>query len=88
MKQGMLESFHEKLSIREQCRIIAMPRSRYYYKPQPIMLDMNIAGEIDRIYTSRLYYGTRRIRAEMRRIGYVIGRSRIRRPPHWGQCKR
>jgi putative transposase len=75
----MLEAAHDKLSIREQCRIIALPRSRYYYQPQPIMLDMDIAGEIDRIYTKRPYYGSRRIRAEMRRLGQVIGRGRVRR---------
>jgi len=75
----MLEAMHKELSIREQCRIVALPRSRYYYKPQPIMLDMKIADEIDRIYTKRPYYGSRRIREDMRRMGYVIGRGRIRR---------
>jgi putative transposase len=75
----MLEAMHKELSIREQCRIIALPRSRYYYQPQPVMLDMRIADEIDRIYTKRPYYGSRRIREEMRRLGYVIGRGRIRR---------
>ena len=78
----MLEAMHKGLSIREQCRIIALPRSRYYYKPQLIMLDMKIADEIDRIYTKRPYYGSRRIREEMRRMGYVIGRGRIRRYMH------
>jgi putative transposase len=82
VKQEMLEAVHGQLSIREQCRIIALPRSRYYYKPQPIMLDMKIADEIDRIYTKRPYYGSRRIREEMRRLGYVIGRGRIRRYMH------
>ena len=82
MKPEMLEAMHKELSIREQCRIIALPRSRYYYKPQPIMLDMKIADEIDRIYTKWPYYGSRRIRAEMRRLGYVIGRGRIRRYMH------
>jgi putative transposase len=78
----MLEAMHKELSIREQCRIIALPRSRYYYKPQPVMLDMKIADEIDRIYTKRPYYGSRRIREEMKRLGYVIGRGRIRRYMH------
>ena len=79
MKQEMLDAMHEKLSIREQCRIMAMPRSRYYYQSRPVMLDMKIADEIDRIYTKRPYYGSRRIREEMKRLGYVIGRGRIRR---------
>ena len=82
MKPEMLEAMHKELSIREQCRIIALPRSRYYYKPQPIMLDIKIADEIDRIYTKHPYYGSRRIREEMRRLGYVIGRGRIRRYMH------
>ena len=82
MKQEMLDAMHEQLSIREQCRIIALPRSRYYYQPRPAMLDMKIADEIDRIYTIHPYYGSRRIREEMKRLGYVIGRGRIRRYMH------
>jgi putative transposase len=79
----MLEVMNDKLSLREQCRMMALPRSRYYYKPQPRMLEMQIADEIDRIYTARPYYGTRRIREEMKRRGQVIGRGRIRRYMSW-----
>ena len=75
----MVETFSGELSIREQCRIMALPRSRHYYKPKPPALDMKIAGEIDRVFTRWPYYGTRRIRAEMRRQGHEIGRGRIRR---------
>jgi len=83
VKKDMLEIMHEKLSIREQCRMIELPRSQYYYLPHPKALDMEIANEIDRIFTKWPYYGTRRIRAEMMRRGYIIGRGRIRRYMHW-----
>jgi putative transposase len=79
VKLGMVEMASGELSIREQCRLMALPRSRHYYKPKPPALDMTLADEIDRIFTRWPYYGTRRIRAEMQRQGHEIGRSRIRR---------
>jgi putative transposase len=79
----MLEVMHEKLSIREQCRMLSLPRCQYYYQPHQKILDMEIAKEIDRIFTKWPYYGSRRIRAEMRRMGYIIGRGRIRRYMQW-----
>jgi putative transposase len=65
--------------MREQCRLVALPRSRYYYVPHARHFEEELLAEIDRIYMARPYYGTRRIRAELNRKGMVIGRGRIGR---------
>lgn len=63
-----------------QCELIGLPRATYYYEPVgDSALNIELMHRIDEIYTRHPYYGSRRIRACLRRQGYEVNRKRIQR---------
>jgi putative transposase len=77
-------SFVEKdleVSIQKQCTLLAIPRSSYYHKPnrKACLLDEMLMQAMDRIYMEEPTYGSRRIRDELFKLGYKVGRKRVRR---------
>lgn len=77
-------SFVEKeseMSIKQQCDLLAVPRSSYYHKPKRkiSLLDEMLMQAIDRIYMEEPTYGSRRMRDELRKLGYDVGRKRVQR---------
>ncbi len=64
----MIEVKKDTLSIKEQCSLLDLSRSGYYYKPVP-MSDFNIElmKKIDEIYIESPEYGSRKIRDVIRR---------------------
>lgn len=79
-KKEIINQDHEDLSVVQQCKIISLSRSSYYYKGRPISSNtLKIMEEIDKIFTNCPFYGSRRVTAELRRRGHAIGRHRVRR---------
>jgi len=77
----MIEVKKDTLSIKEQCSLLDLSRSGYYYKPVP-MSDFNIElmKKIDEIYIESPEYGSRKIRDVIRRENKDSrGLSRINR---------
>lgn len=75
----MIEPHSKQVSIRKQCQLLSLPRGGYYYRKRRIRSGyLEIMNEIDRIYTERPYYGSRRIRQEFKKQGIKIGRRKIR----------
>lgn len=75
-----MENRNPKLSIREQCEILDISRSFYYYNRRGMSnSDKSILDEMDKIYTKWPYYGTRRISKKLERLGFKAGRRRVRR---------
>jgi putative transposase len=77
-------SFVEKdldVSIQKQCTLLAIPRSSYYHKPKrkACLLDEMLMQAMDCIYMEEPTYGSRRIRDELFKLGYKVGRKRVRR---------
>ena len=69
------------MSIKKQSKLLGVPRSSYYHKPKR---KEGLQGEllmqaIDRIYMEEPTYGSRRIRDELQKLGYAVGRKRVRR---------
>jgi putative transposase len=65
--------------------MIDLPRSTYYYQPQPArpaLSDDELLELIDAIQREFPYYGVRRVHAELRRRGWPINRKRIERVMH------
>lgn len=55
-------------------------KSSYYYEAvQEKEEDFRIMEEIDKIYTRHPYYGSRRIAVELKKIGQVVNRKKVRR---------
>lgn len=75
----MLESNHPYLSIREQCLLLGLNRSGYYYKPQPVNEEtFAMMRMVDEIYTKHPYFGSRQMSNYLRLNGHDVGRSKIR----------
>ena len=79
-KLTLLEPEHPKLSLRQQCSLLGINRSSYYYKPQPIdKASLALMRTVDEIYTEYPFFGSRKMVDYLKLHGYGdFGRSRIR----------
>jgi putative transposase len=67
------------LSIREQCELIALTRSNYYYQPKGWSAEeLELLRVIDEIYTEHPYYGARRMSKALEALGHEVGRKGVR----------
>lgn len=79
-KRAMIRRDHLKLSISQQCKLVQLSRSGFYYTPAGINPDtLAMMNEIDRVFTKYPFFGSRQIAAYLRREGKTVGRHRVRR---------
>ena len=79
-KRAMIERDHPELSISQQCKLVGLSRSGFYYTPVGIDADtLAMMKEIDRVFTKYPFFGSRQIAAYRRREGAVVGRHCVRR---------
>lgn len=77
-KKALINPKHEQLTISEQCNIIGISRSSYYYEPATLKeQDIKIMHKIDEIYTDVSFYGYRRIHMQLKEYGFNIGVNRV-----------
>ncbi len=63
-------------SISQQCSLLDLPRSTYYYQPKPVTeRDLKIMNVMDEIYMRFPYYGARKMSRALKRRGYKVGRK-------------
>lgn len=74
-------SSKEELSISCQCELLDIPRSSFYYIPEPVSDEkLALMKLIDQCYLELPYYGTRRIKDWLYdEHGLVVNRKRIQR---------
>jgi len=74
-------SAEEALPISRQCELLDIPRSSFYYMPEPVTDDeLALMRLIDQCYLERPYYRTRRIKDWLLdNHGLVVNRKRIQR---------
>lgn len=82
----MINITPDDLSVKQQCSLLDISRSGYYYKPVPMSeLNLELMKKIDKIYTESPEYGSRKIRDVIRmenkddRRFRRINRKRIQR---------
>ena len=76
----MIDSKNTEITIQEQCRLINLARSSYYYNRKPeTPLNIELMKKIDEIHTKHITWGSRKIRDYLRNMGYKINRKRIQR---------
>ncbi len=64
----------------KQCRLLSLNRSTFYYQPEPISEeDLELLLKIDEIHLELPFYGSRRIKNELRDLGYTVNRKKIQR---------
>lgn len=75
----MIEKEH-KLSIRNQCEILGINRANYYYTGQSTRTgDEVLLIKLDCLYLKQPFYGTRKMSEALKRKGFPVGRTRVRR---------
>lgn len=70
----------KELSVRRQCELLGVNRSSLYYQAKPANAYTELLMQlIDEEYTRHPFYGTRRMRAYLKRLGHDVNRKRLRR---------
>jgi putative transposase len=74
----MVKLGYKKLNITEQCSLLSISHSGFYYK-KALETERNllIMSVIDKIHTEYPFYGFRRIRIELREYGFNVGKKLI-----------
>ena len=66
--------------MKRQCQLLDVPRSSLYTKKSdPPASDLELMRLIDEQYLKTPFYGTRKMTAHLRRLGYRVNRKRVRR---------
>ncbi len=78
-RKGFVDKDHSQLSIRRQATLLKINRNRLTPKPRISEEDLVLWQAIDRIYIEEPCYGSRRIVKVLRRMGFRVGRSRVRK---------
>ncbi len=76
----MVEPDHSRLSIVQQCKLLTVNRSSYYYQATgESTLNLELMRLIDEQHMETPWYGARQMARHLRRQGYGVGRKRISR---------
>lgn len=63
-----------------QCQLLGISRSSLYYQPVgPLDEELTLLRLIDQMYLEMPFYGSRRMTAQLQRLGYRINRKRVQR---------
>jgi len=75
----MIKVISQDYPVAVVCDVLCLARSTYYEDPKIKEGDVELKEAMEKIIMKRPYYGYRRILHEMKRKGYVIGETRVRR---------
>ena len=76
----MIEPEHGQLSLRRQCELIGLNRSSLYYEPLPeTEMNLELMRLLDQQYMETPFYGSLRMTAWLRSLGYGVNRKRVQR---------
>jgi putative transposase len=82
-KRELIEAAHPQISIAQQCDLVGLPRSTYYYHTQGESAEnLTLMRLLDQQYTDTPYYGIRRMTAWLRSQGYAVNHKRVARLLH------
>ena len=77
---ALVERGEAELSLKKQAELLSISRSSLYYQPLPPPAEeIRLKHRIDELYTDYPFYGSRRIRAMLKREGWHINRKRVQR---------
>lgn len=75
----MIGELRKSYPVKQTCEMLGMSRSTYYYQRQEKAGDRQLLEVIEKIIVRRPYYGYRRVTQQMKREGYQVGETRVRR---------
>ncbi len=79
-KRQLIDRGSEGLSVFRQCELLDLPRSSFYYAPQPVSAEnLRYMLLIDKQYLKTPFYGVPRMTVFLRRMGYEVNKKRVGR---------
>ena len=79
-RKALISGVCSRLSVIRQCELVGISRSSHYYTPRgESELNLELMSRIDRQFLETPWYGSRQMVRHLRRQGYSVGRTRIRR---------
>ena len=75
----MISHLQEQYPISFLSQVLDCPRSSYYYRPDPPAADEPLVEAIEQILLRWPFHGYRRVLAQLRRQGWVVGETKVRR---------
>lgn len=79
IRKEMINKDDKAKSICNQCELLGLARSTLYYTPTRANdRDLKLMEELDRLYLEDPTRGTRRMTKELRKMGYMVGRTHVR----------
>src|SRR5471032_3176542 len=78
-KRAWVDATDPVLSVSQQCELLGLSRSSFYYEPATESVEnLALMERIDREYTAHPFRGSRGMTAWLRRAGQEINRKRVR----------
>jgi putative transposase len=78
-RMKLVNKTYKKYSIRSQCKLLGINRSRFYYEPVPMSEETRLLMDLlDREYTIHPFYGVGKMKKYLREKGYHVGHDRTR----------
>ena len=76
---------HSTLSVAQQCALLELPRSSFYYHPAAVSEDDRLLMRgLDEQYTATPFYGSRRMRVALQqRVGHAVNRKHVQHLMRW-----
>jgi putative transposase len=79
-RQSWIEWDNAELSVKAQAELLSLNRTSLYYKSKgPSEREVQLTRRIDEIYTECPFYGSRKIKAQLRREGWQVNRKLVQR---------
>jgi len=79
-RKAMVRRDHPGMSLSQQCQVLAISRSSFYYTPKGESPEnLALMRRIDELFLKYPFYGSRQMVRQLRREGLCIGRHRVRR---------
>ncbi len=79
-RKALIDSDFVDLGVTEQCSLLGLPTSTFYYRPvSASQQDLAAMRALDELYQEDPTRGTRRMSNELQKLGFDIGRDRTRR---------
>jgi putative transposase len=75
-KKSKVEEIPE-LSIQEQCDVLGLNRSSFYYRSNPRKHDDKLVKSIEEIYTNKPFYGHRKVLCQLLGQGFEVGKKLV-----------
>mgnify|MGYP000359582904 CR=1 FL=1 len=76
----MIEPENNQIPVSRQCELVGLARSSYYYKcKEPDEEERELMRLIKEQYMKSPFYGVRRMRAYLWRLGFIVNHKRVRR---------